>query len=326
MATTWVSASLTELFPEVFEPLVAALEDSAEAITDALVFVRDAVVVFEDLIPFPISSVAGLSFEQLLADIQALLFDLVNAGIFLLLVEPDIGGSTVFSGKVTRSLFNEDDPNRPQISDNGFMGAVTIVGAAPTLAGVQDVIQSISTAFLGAPRLSQAQIGLDAIPSPTPIFEPHFTNRFTGEDVRERWMSATVLQAIPEAEELMQRLQDMVAGFQDLIQQNPLSRYVAFLESRINQILASISQLRDILDGMAAAFDSTPVTVMLIDPEVGGTNQFDINFTQAFAPTVPGAPQLNLDTFVGGIILAVGGPSLSPVQSSYDTMLDVYGL
>lgn len=317
----WEETSLQELIPE---PIVA-LVTGVSVIQGAITTLNAVQVAAAALIPpttAALSAAAGVAAASsaLASAAAALIGDLRQTGIHLLIVPPSAGGSQHLQEHLRICLLDEGNPERPNFSPNTYLtvfGLITDSEDAGTVLEnfnkVLAVFASTKAAhdFLVGPGFESAVRAVEETSAKEVLtFVEHFFKGQLTNTARPLarclWRSESVEDLLPEeAQKALRDSQRILEGVAAWGASDPFVAYLQFLQRILDELVAQITALVDTLTAMENLFADVEIRTLTIPPFQGGNQSLADALPTIFGPESSFEATTN-SAIVGGVIVLAG--------------------
>lgn len=306
----WKQVTLSDLLPEEVQQIASDAAGVAQSVADVVEGVGEVVQTVGQWM-----LVASDPYEALvnaiLLDIEALLADLRDAGIYVLPIVPfGLRYAEDFDdvvGKIVSSLDDRCDPDRPQFSQSADVAAAIFLVSGPDLKGLWDsVLKALAQVFdMGAFR------ELKWLDDPN-AFNQWDRFRRSADGREPDWESISLGRAIPVLGDLLnemlkfsRHLRGLTASTGDFI-----DTFAQALLQKAAELQTLAQELEDLTDALENLLNLSGVWYVYI--EAGGVDGFVIDLQNS-----TNKPPFDENSFVAGAVFLAGGPSVAQFEGLF---------
>lgn len=279
--------------------------------------------------PSPAAAVAGFA-GGLAATTAALIGDLRQTGVHLLLINPTAGGTVQFEEHLRVCLLDEGNPDRPAFSSTAYLTAMgvlvdsedaaTILNSFNQLAAVfastQATADFLRPIFKSAPRtvFDSAADPKQAIAFVEHFFKNQLTN--TARPLQRcLWRNQTLEDLLPpEAQKILRESQRVLEGIAAWAATDPLTAYLQFLDRILKDLEAQLQVIIETLSALNNLFVDLNVRAFTIKPFRGGTQTFADELGNVFGPASNFTHTTN-SSLVGGVVVVGGSATIEGAEA-----------
>lgn len=339
----WEEKSLQDMIPGPIVALatgVAALQTTVSAL-NAIQVAAAALIPAATAAPSPAAAVAAAA-GLLAGATAALIGDVRQTGLHLLLVSPTSGGTVQFEEHLRVCLLDEGNPDRPAFSSTAWLTVMGVLVDSEDAATVLHSFNQLSAVFVSTQATADflrspgfkpaAKTVFDSATDPKQAiaFVEHFFKNQLSNTARPLqrclWRNETLEDLLPpEAQKILRESQRVLEGIAAWTATDPLTAYLQFLERILNDLLSQITVITDTLSALNNIFVDLEVQAFTISPFQGGTQALADGLGDVF-----GAPSNFTHTtnssLVAGIVVVAGSVSEEGAQAVRDLFTTLFDL
>jgi hypothetical protein len=306
--------SLKDLLPDSLVDIAQALNPITAALVDAnralgtIASALETVSIAASSVNSTVVTAATLA----LSGLQAIVSDVRNAGIYMLMVPPTKGGLNGFSSFVRRNLYNVSDPNRPVFSSEAYVYSFGMFGFAISNDVTQSIFSAINGAFASTDSIKRAA-GIDKLEKLGETYPHMYQNQLalTARPlVPSPWVKINVVKFIPGFEDILYQTEALLKGLMATVKEAPIAKFIRFLNRSIATIANVMKQIQDVIDYINNCFTELPIVFFgMDDAQVGGTMAIAGSLSSWFSNTRPEIADVTNNCYTTGLFAVGGGPS-----------------
>lgn len=325
-------ATFGDMFPSFYEESMGILSDVSSELTPVLETTFDIVNAIANLIPY-FSTLPGFLVSNLIQQFKELITDLLDTGVYVLLLGPQYGGSAILSRRFSDSLMNPDDQYRPIISSSGSIGSITFTFGSPTSDAAAFIFIALAN-FLGRSsealkqQIAAAQAQAEIFnPADLSTYKSHYTNPIVRKGTPyTAWWGYALKDLLPGSlsYDVVQYTNNMLRYLDRLTTRNPFESFALVLLEQIAELTVSIAQLQSFLDDLAGVLSVGPLNAFLVPPAAGGTAAWRQKMETGLRGNY-GGPVFGNTTYVGALsIVVTSGGSTQGIEAAWGALTKFY--
>jgi len=313
----WIDINLEDLLPESLERLIDQIAGLAEKVAIALQTLGTVVSIIGAFVQGVMDALAS-AIQLLLDAVNNFLNDLLHTGVYICVHMPTSLALARSPDKWIEDIalsFNDlNDLERPQFSDQAYVGGLVIMGGAPNFQDLWQILGQLLKLF-----------NYDFNYKPTKK-TPEENIALEGTGRQPDWESTTLGETIPQLREMIQLLQQGL-GLLSILPEiaNAISQFGEWLKKKGDRLESLANKLYEAIKNLIAAIKQTGLYALPIAGKGGNTLlkgelRWSITHKEATNfPTFGDADTSGSATAVaGGLMLVTGGPSEAPVSALFN--------
>lgn len=268
--------------------------------------------------------------NAVLDDLQNVTADIINTGMYLLIVPPGPGGLERMKRFVKTSLLNARDPRRPTFSQDATVFAIGGLAFALDLPGIQEaftVITNVITNNVLQRRAADAE-KLENLQGLAPSY---FKNQLAGDAgpiEPSPWQSVRLSDQTPALQDILFKANSMLASLSNSVTVSTVDSYKNFADRQYLLAISLVQEVDAAIKVMTDSLEDFPIKIFGALPATGGLGAL-IDAVETEIYDVSQHPELEGitdNTLTAGFFYVGGGPDASLVTEQYNLVKGIYKL
>lgn len=323
-------ATIEDMFPSFYTESMETLSDVSSELAPTLETVFDLVNAIANLIPY-FSTLPGFLVSSLIDEFKALITDLIDTGVYVILFGPKYGGSFVLTKRFSDSLLNPDDNYRPIVSASGSVGSISFVWGSPSSDVAAFIFSALGQFLSQSTTALKQQVQTASEDAKLAVDVETYKSYYSNPIVRKNlpytaWWGYALKDLLPGsiASDVVQYTNNMLRYLDRLTTRNAFESFALVLLEQIAELTLTVAQLQQFLDELASVLTVGPLSAFIVPPATGGTSAWRSKMENGLRGNYSG-PVFGTTTYTGMLTIAVtSGGSTQGVEKAWEALTKFY--
>jgi len=264
----WLEFSLETLYPEGMDELVSFMSATAEKLNDLLSTTAEIIRISGNLVK-GVVDVEGELLQGLLDSVQNQIDDLTSAGFYIIWHMPTTPLNTrkfyEFLDDLADSFDDNDDKQRPQFSEDAYMGALVLAAAFPTYTELADWVESFVNLMLDVNVSLSRKTFIDPDGLDAKSIDDYFDADSAQSGKKPDWTRGGIIDINKSFGEMLILLSNFIESFKGIESTQEIAdTYADFIIAKAENMQILANRLEVLLNSMTLAFGQTGIYALPI--------------------------------------------------------------
>jgi len=328
----WLDQEFSDFVPAIInDPLFEAALTAAEFYAQ---FQREAQKARGLILEGDVNTDINIALEGLNVFIELLrktINDVINTGVFLLIIPPGQGGLARMRNFVRTALLNVRDPKRPTFSDEAFIWATGGLAFGFDVPRAQEAFTVITKVITSNVKMKRAALAerLETLGGVAPSYYKNQLAGDAGPIEKSPWQRARLSDLTPGLNEVLVKASSYLLTVQNSATVSTKDSFLDFANQQYSLTVGLIEEITNAISFLVNTLEKFPILVFgAKTPVVGGLNELisavDRDFYNVdLHPELEPVTDISLTT---GYFIVGGAPSLEAATAEYETVKGIYNL